>query len=38
MLRKLRKHSKPIITVTILFFLSTIIVSLLVSVAGLFVQ
>lgn len=37
MLRKLRKHSKPIIIFTIVCFLFTILISLVVSFAGLFV-
>ncbi|HEY9840001.1 MAG: hypothetical protein ACAI44_33520 [Candidatus Sericytochromatia bacterium] len=35
-LRKLRKHSRPIVTATVFFFVATIVVSLVFSLLGLF--
>jgi hypothetical protein len=38
MIRKLRKHNKPVIIFTILCFVLTVIFSLVVSIASFFVQ
>lgn len=36
MIRKLRKHAKPILTVTIFFFVGTLLLSLVFTVLGIF--
>ncbi len=36
MLRKLRKHSKPLVMVTAFFFIGTLLLSLVISLLGLF--